>query len=367
MLKSRLSKKADVSPAFQYIFALVVGAIILIFFIRFAFQAEKTGKEVINAEVLHMLDASLQAFSVSTYSTDTLPKPPWPQIVNMKFGTKANCGKFTVTGQKFLVPIPRILFGPEEMKARQLQAWTNSWHFPFRISNIFYLVNDRSKYYLIYNANNQEFVRKISSYPPETATSEMDHLPKEFDVKYSDSEADPVAKLKTNDLVKVNYFDEKNEGVAEGLKGSRLTVSNYCKDENEPSYKCSGTVTFYKGDKQTGTSTFIGRELMFAAIMSDSIEVYDCQYGRALDELERMINLYITKAQMLKNKKSECEKKGKYTDIITMFINMKTNIQNLRINPGDTTSASALSNIAELVNNFNENDIGGYEDCEVLF
>ena len=171
-MKSRLNKKADVSPAFQYIFALVVGAIILIFFIRFAFQAEKSGTEVIKAEVLHMLDASLQAFSVSTYSTDNLPKPPWPQIVDMKVGTKANCGKFTVTGQKFLVPIPRIVFGPEEMKARQLQAWTNSWHFPFRITNMFYLVNDRSKYYLIYDANSQEFVRKISSYPPETAISE---------------------------------------------------------------------------------------------------------------------------------------------------------------------------------------------------
>jgi hypothetical protein len=366
MLKSRLNKKADVSPAFQYIFALIVGAIILIFFIRFAFKAEESGTQVIKAEVLHMLDASMQAFSVSTYSTDTLPKPPWPQIVDMKFGTKANCGKFTVTGQKFLVPIPRIVFGPEEMKARYLQAWTNSWHFPFRITNMFYLVNDRSKYYLIYDANNQEFVRKISSYPPETALSEMDHLPKAFDVKYSDSETDPAAKLKTNDLVKVNYF-KPISGVSKGLKGSSLIVSLDCEKEDEPSYKCSGTVTFYEGDKQTGTSTFIGRELMFAAIMSDSIEVYQCQYGRALDELERMVNLYISKAQMLKNKKQGCEEEGKYTSMITMFTNMETNIQRLRTNPDDSASASALSNIAELVNDFNENDIGGYEDCEVLF
>lgn len=366
MLKSKMNKKADVSPAFQYIFALIVGAIILIFFIRFAFKAEESGTQVIKAEVLHMLDASLQAFSVSTYSTDTLPKPPWPQIVDMKFGTKANCGKFTVTGQKFLVPIPRILFGPEEMKARQLQAWTNSWHFPFRVTNIFYLVNDRSKYYLVYDADNQEFVRKISSYPPETAISEMDHLPKEFDVKYSDSEADPVAKLKTNDLVKVNYF-KPISGVAEGLKGSSLIVSEDCKKEDDPSHKCFGTVTFYEGSKQTGVSTFIGIELMFAAIMADSIDVYECQYGSALDELERMTNLYITKAQMLKTKRQECEDKDKYTSIITMLTNMKTNIQNLRINPGDEASASALSTTAESISEFNEDDLGGYEDCEVLF
>lgn len=366
MLKSKLSKKADISPAFQYIFALIVGAIILIFFIKFAFKAEESGTEVIKAEVLHMLDASLQAFSVSTYSTDTLPKPPWPQLVDMKFGTKANCGKFTVTGQKFLVPIPRIVFGPEEMKARQLKAWTSSWYFPFRVTNIFYLVNDRSKYYLVYNSNNQEFVRKVSSYPPETAFSEMDHLPKNFDVKYVENELDPVAKLKANDLVKVNYFEEKT-GVAKGLKGSSIIASNYCNEEDEPSYKCSGTVTFYEGEKHTGTSTFIGRELMFAAIMADSIEVYDCQYGRALDELERMINLYISKAQLLKNKRQVCEDEVGYTSIINMLNNMKTNLQNLRTNPGDSSSASALSTTADLINSFNENDLGGYEYCEILF
>ncbi|MBM3199881.1 hypothetical protein FJZ53_03000 [Candidatus Woesearchaeota archaeon] len=366
MLKYRLSKKADVSPAFQYIFALIVGAIILIFFIKFAFKAESTGKEVIKAEVLHSLDASMQAFSVSVSSTDLLPSTPWPQLVDMKFGTGANCGKFTVTGQKFLVPIPRIVFGPEQMKARQLKAWTTSWYFPFRVTNIFYLVNDRSKYYLIFNANNQDFVKRISSTPPATAVFEMDHLPREFDVKYYDSEADAVAKLKINDMVKVNYFEEKN-GVSNGLKGSSLVVSNYCMDEDEPGYKCSGTVTFYEGNKLTGASTFIGRELMFAAVMADSIGVYQCQYGRALDEMERMINVYTAKAQRLATKRQECEYDGKYNSIIGMLNNMKGKIQVLKTNPGDSDTALQLSNLADLINEFNDNDLGGYEECEVLF
>ncbi len=364
MLKSKLNRKADVSPAFQYIFALIVGAMILIFFIRFAFQAEKTGKEVIKAEVLQMLDASLQAFSVSTSSTDVLPKPPWPQMVDMEFGTKANCGKFTVVGQKFLVPIPRIVFGPEEMKAKQLNAWSNSWHFPFRVTNLFYLVNDRSKYYLMYDANNQEFVRKISSYAPETAASEMDSLPKSFDVKYSDSETDPVNKRKTSDMVKVNYFIPKN-GVSEGLKGSSLKISADCEKEEEPSHNCFGTISFYQGSKQTGSSTFIGREMMFAAIMSDNIEVYDCQYGRALDELKRMTNLYISKAERLKTKRQDCE--DKYNGMINLLRTMKQNIDSIRTNPSDESLAAALSSNADSIDDFNENELGGYEYCEVLF
>ncbi|MCG2717684.1 MAG: hypothetical protein L6408_02465, partial [Nanoarchaeota archaeon] len=71
--KYKVNKKAQISPVFKYIFMLVVGTIILIFFIRFAMKTEETGTEVIKAEVLHALDAAMQAFSVSEYSSGVIP------------------------------------------------------------------------------------------------------------------------------------------------------------------------------------------------------------------------------------------------------------------------------------------------------
>lgn len=361
-MKSRLNKKA-ISSVFQYIFALVAGAIILIFFIQFAFKAEKSGGEVIKAEVLQMLDSSLQAFSISTYSSGVLPTPPWPQIVDMKFGTGANCGKFTVIGQKYFVSIERVLFGPSEMKAKQLQTWTVSWYFPFRVTNIFFLNNQGSKYYLIYNAENEEFVRSISSNPTETAAAEMEHLPKIFDVKYVNSETEPKSKLKTVDMVKVNYFKPIG-GVSQGLKGSYIQLEQSCQDEKEPSYNCFGTVQFYDGNKKTGSSTFIGRELMFGAIMADTIEEYECQYNRALNDLERMVNVYIAKAEKLEIKKREC--KEKYLFMINMLRDMKQRIEDLR-KSNDYQAAATLSSYAEKVKEYNEEELAGVEDCEMLF
>lgn len=356
-MKSKLHKKAQISPVFKYIFVLVAGAIILIFFIKLALQTEKGGTEVIKAEVLHMLDASLQALSVSTYSSGVIPTPPWPQTVHIKFGTEANCGKFTIEGQKYFVPVERIVFGPSEMKAKQLQAWTMSWHFPFRITNFFFLMNSKSKYYLIHNGN-EDFVRRISSYAPATSF-EIEHFPKNFDVKPVDSA--PASKPETLDMVKVNYFTTIN-GVLQGLKGSSIKASASCEDEEEQSYKCFGRVEFYDGSQKTGDSTFIGRELMFGAILADTVEEYECQYGKALDELERMTDLYITKAEKLKAKKQSCDK---YDFMIDRLSNMKANIETLRNNPSYDNAATLSSN-AEAIKEFND-EIAGDANCEMVF
>jgi len=362
MLKSKPNKKAQISPVFKYIFVLVAGAIILIFFIKFALKAETIGGEVIKAEVLHMLDSSLQAFSVSTHSSGVLPSPPWPQMIHMKFGTGANCGKFTIVGQKFFVPIERVLFGPSEMKTRQLQSWTLSWYFPFRTANVFFLNNQGSKYYLIFDDDNEAFVRSISSYSPATSAFEMDHFPKQFDVKPTSSDTEPKSKLKSMDMVKVNYF-KPISALPKGMKGSYIQAEESCEKEEEPSYNCFGTVTFYDGNRETGSSTFIGRELMFGAIMADTIEEYDCQYKRALSELERMIDLYITKAQKLDIKKQSCDK---YSVMVNKLEATKGNIAALRENPS-YDNAAVLSGDAESVKEFNEETLAGDVSCEMLF
>lgn len=375
MLKSKsatkLHKKAQVSPVFKYIFMLVVGAIILIFFLRFALRAESGGQEAIRVEVLHALDSSLQAFSISEYSSGQMPTPAWPQLVHMKFGTKANCGKFTIEGQKYFVPIERVLFGPEEMKTKQLQAWTLSWSFPFRVTNFFFLINpQRSKYYLIYDESNEKFLEFIRS-PPQGSTKarSIEHFPSSFQVKYyhdSKKEAEPILMLKTADLVKVNYFTRLGgtcpSSIAQGLKGSCIKYADACADEELSSdelYKCYGEVEFYDG----GTSTFIGREMMFGAIMAENYDVYKCQYDRALNELERFVNLYITKAEKLKLKRQACDE---YQNFITLLRNMKDHIGVLKtsINYDD---AEQLYRDADGIKNSNQYDLAGSEKCEMVF
>lgn len=361
MSKSKPSKKAELSSTFTYIFALVVGAIILVFFIRFAIQAEKGGTELVKAEVLQSLDSSLQAFSVSTYSTDVLPKPPWPQVISLRFGTKANCGKAMIEGQKYFAQIPRIIYGPEEMKGKQLQAWTISWHFPFRVANFFFLTNDRSLYYLMPGNDNKDFVRSISS-TQQAWEYKLERLPKELRVSYTETE--PSQKPAQADMIKINYFKPVSKA-PNNMKGAYIKMSNECKDENEPNYRCFGTAEFYDGSKNTGTTTFLGREMMFGAIMASTIEEYECQHKRALDELERMTDVYTGKAEKLKTKKAGCE--DKYQFMIERLNKMKQDISSLRTNPDSESMAAELSNDAKNIGEYNSDSLGGYQDCEILF
>lgn len=364
MLKSNTSqslhKKAQISPVFKYIFVLVAGSIILIFFIKFAIQAEKGGVELVKAEVIHLLDASLQAFSIAESSSSLIPNEPWPKELTLQFGKGANCGKLTVKGQTFFTQIERAVFAPSQIRTRQMQAWTMSWRFPFRITNVFYLTNLKSKYYLISDSSNQLFLRKISSYPPAAEAFEMDHFPKSFDVKMVGSEAEPSAKSKKMDLVKVNYFKSVS-GVGAGMEGSYIKASPECENEDEDAYKCYGTVNFFEGGT-TRTSTFIGREFMFGAILSDSYENYECQYHMALNELKRFTNLYATKAKKLQVKKSGCDR---YNSIITKFNTIESAIETLKSSP-TYANAGTLSSHADGLKLLNE-QIAGDSSCEMVF
>jgi len=375
-LLSKLSKKSQISPAFQYIFALVAGAILLIFFLKFAFQAESTGREVVKAEVLHLMDASLQAFSISGHGSDVIPKPPWPQRIHMKFGTGPNCGKFTIVGQKYFVSIPKVIFGPSEMKAIQLQAWTMSWSFPFRVTNFFYFINDRSSYSLVFDVSNQDRVRSISSSPPSAVAYDMPHFPEAFKIVPISSLTGLAAKSQTSDTVKVVYFAPMSfSGVPcsskdNCVKGSLIDASEACWDGDAPGYECYGTVDFYDGMTRRGSSAFIGREMMFGAILADTIEEYNCQLGLALNDLERMISVYADKAEKMKLKMKDCE--DSYNNANQLFLaKMSEDVgalkNDLAMMKADKAKVSSLSEKAMELYDFNKDTLGGYDYCETLF
>jgi hypothetical protein len=128
-------KKGMVSPIFKYIFVLVAGTLILFFFIRFAFLQKGSSESLGDVLAITNLNDNLEAFAISPNADTTIDMGT---SVDLKFNRAGICGTIAV-GDARPLRSNKIIFGPEEMSTRRIDAWTQTWIFPFKIGNFYYL------------------------------------------------------------------------------------------------------------------------------------------------------------------------------------------------------------------------------------
>ena len=100
--------------------------------------------------MIYNLDDQLNALSTSQKSNKPL---------NIKQELRFDCEN--LNSLDFTKSTEKIIFAPTILKDKQIQAWTLSWEFPFRIANLFYLSNENIKYLLIYDTNSFNYVTKL--------------------------------------------------------------------------------------------------------------------------------------------------------------------------------------------------------------
>jgi len=326
-------KKRGLSPIFQYILVAVIGGIILLFFIRFAYQSSSSFDTLNSVYIKNTLKDSLVALTVSESSSMIFPEHGWPEEVSFVIGEEATCGKISV-GESDFVPFSQIVYGPPVLNGKRMEVWTRSWEYPFEINNLFYVTNKNTKYFLVYNENNKRFVEELDSFASEIEP--MEHIPREFNVRavsYSNVDENYVSGFaKDSDFVKFVFFD-----VAPNIdRGTNVEVARVNVLDCQNDYDCKGSVFF--GTEERG---FYGRAMLYGVIFAGSLEQYDCNFDKAMNAIEVVSNLYVKKAELLCDK-TDCCYSG--------FVN---NVENLD-----------MENFAENVIDFN---YGDDEKCQNLF
>ncbi len=296
MLRFLKLRKGLAAPVFKYIFSLVVGAIILLFFVKFAMDMGKSKEEVSTTELGFMIDDSLNALMVSEDQSQPIPNEAWPSPVKMSFGKGPTCGKFSSGTYNF--DAKKVIFSPSKLEDNQILSWTQSWYYPFKVDNFFFLTNRRSKYYLVYPSDGDvaDFVKGIDSLTT-PAEHHYENFPKSFEVE-SISKDQVVARLSyasgRYDFVKFAFFKTNPPS---GFSG-RYVIIDYvdCEPDKEDD-ECHGSVDF-----PDDNSFFVGKPMLFGAVLAEDFDSYNCQLSRIYKRLSLMLNLYGEKANMLYTK-----------------------------------------------------------------
>ncbi len=268
-----MSKKAF-EMQFNWIFVLVAGAAILLFFTAVVVKQKSVSETSTKATVLKSIEAIITGSSVSTDTTNIIDIPN----SNIEVG----CGRVSVgaVSKQFQ---SLILYAPGLIKGDKIITQTLAFNAPYRATNLLFITSPQLRYIIIGNSNLAKEINK--SLPSE--------LKKEFYM------AKPEVKNSNNYKVRFVLFDDMIDFPKELAKmpDSDVTAVKVSGDIEK------GAIEFYQKESNSwlfkGRSSYLGKSSLIGAVYSDALDTYGCNMQNAFYRLGIVTKIYFERAKKL--------------------------------------------------------------------
>ncbi|MBS3145313.1 hypothetical protein J4414_00735 [Candidatus Woesearchaeota archaeon] len=328
--------KKGVEVVFVWIFVVIAGAVIIAFFVSFAFRHAETSTAVTDIRYLDTISSIITTFATSLEADKTINLPTKVEVLFHCDGILMESG-----GREYNRQIPNhIIFGTERLADDKILLWTVPWRLPYTITNLIYTSSPHVKYFLIYDSASRNFVNELASeIPSRFLTEPMDVRSLNIENIDKDSELRQYYKNKFVFFTTPQKVDEiKNMKTDSSIV--QIGKDNY------------GDITFYEETEKT--SKYIGNELIYGAIFTDDYDTYTCLLEKTMNKHSQITSLYAEKARLLLIKSvAQCS----YSQIKSTLDREKTLAQTL--------------NIPELYKNsqllIEENRLLDNQDCSLIF
>ena len=296
------SKQGFTTSMFKWIFAFIVGALFLIFFVNFAFQQQRTSGLVEDRELLFNLEDQLFALTASDVATKTID-------LHQDTTLRYDCA--SISHQSYRKTLPHLLFAPELLRDTELFAFTHPWKFPFHVGHIAYLADKHTKSLIIYDSTSLSLVESFT-------------LPTSFNIQLVDVANFNPSQLRSSfgpeDKLTLVFFTAppRVQQLMQQLNPQTLHIIVV-----DPS---TAEATIHTRT-DTITTFHLDEALLYGLIIAP--DHYACVHEKALERLQRITSLYNHKVDLLIAKTSNkpaCQDllyEGK--KLLTTFATLNTN------------------------------------------
>ena len=289
-----MEKKAAVEIQFNWIFVLVVGVIIFIFFTRITLKYQEVSESKIAISVLANID-TIATGAASSRDTDQIIDIP---NVDIRISSTENCYRTYKIGKNNRGLENVFIFSPQRIEGNKLIFWTLDWSVPYRVSNLVFLTSPLVKYVVV-----------GSSGLANEVYSNLDNglgVPISIEQRATPAEVATVPDL-NNYHVRFIFFGFDPDGVSvsqfEDMKDEDVTAIQILPDAT--TFDETGTLRFFekKGDVLRPvideTSYYLKKETMFGAIFSGDKNIYNCNMKAAFERLRFVSQLYQNRSILL--------------------------------------------------------------------
>ena len=307
-------KKGQVESQFNWIFVLVAGGVILLFFSMFIFRYKSVNDQKLQIKFYQDLDLQLSLSEVSTTTLNNISNVP---NKNLKFSCK---GLGTIGFNK------KIVFAPSTIKATKLGIYTYSFLAPFKVNNFVYVLSPNTKYVFITDRSDETYLdilttlgvarESMSRQSFATYSLSNGNSPGNLNAIANEEKKEKLSEYQSIRFVFINQnpsMDLINDDMDEYYKNSFVSVLHIdSANQNNPQ-----KLTFYDYDEKFDkmgsvgqSSYYFDQASLLGAVIVDNKNMYDCMVANAFNRLYYVADTHIQRIDKLSennNLRPECK------------------------------------------------------------
>ncbi|PIY59826.1 hypothetical protein COY95_05030, partial [Candidatus Woesearchaeota archaeon CG_4_10_14_0_8_um_filter_47_5] len=286
-LRFKRNRKGITSTIFNWIFVLIVGGILFIFFMNIAMRQKTISEEKTARTLLRDLKSIIIGSKVSTSSTNVLQLP--------KKKIEYDCQALHIGG--VARPVSKWpIFSPGEIEGRELIVWSEDWSVGYRIANFLYMSYPEVRY--VFVADNpgtdptDKFIKDLYTTMPEVFTKEL--LTSAQFQSIPDKNDKKVRFITGLDITSVPpALQKKKDGDVTGIK---------IVPHNPSMYRYHTATISFINKKGTSFIPFPGpvpdsyytleNASLYGAIFADDARQYECVMKNAFEEFGIITSVY---------------------------------------------------------------------------
>jgi len=271
------SKKGVISVQFNWVFILIAGVLILLFFGSLVLKGREVSDLAIAETILTNMQTIMTGAEVSVRTINPI-KIPDKEI-------RVSCDSIAVGKVSSPITKNKIVFALEAIKGRTLLAWALDWNAPYHVTNFLYFTTPNIKYIFINSGNAEEIYNMLPG-----------------GINKIIIEPDNIINIKdTGNYLRFVFFNQNPETVALSpslgkLPDNKVSAINVNENFNE--------IEFYKKSgakfKSAGNAIYLGNPMILGAMFSGNSRDYKCNVEKAFNKLNIVSQVYERRTNALK-------------------------------------------------------------------
>ncbi|PIZ51459.1 hypothetical protein COY27_03650 [Candidatus Woesearchaeota archaeon CG_4_10_14_0_2_um_filter_33_13] len=287
-----VKKKAQIAVTFNWVYILIAGAVILLFFIGIVVKQKSISEENLATDVVRVMESIFTGAGVSEKTKNFVDISGLADYT-LFFGCSEGVTEYGISGkgkpvQNNIDPI----FAPLELKDTVLVLWSLPYKLPFKVIDFTFVSSRKSKIYLM---GNTPFINEFIN-----ATSGFDNIEKINDV----SEIDPARnyQFKIVDFSGGQFISQGIPSALSDVDDNKVTAVVFTGQDQVDYYQKEGQM-WKKKNKLPVRIISLGGErdsARFATIFAGDDKTYVCSMGKAFLRLRYLLEVYQSKLTEMK-------------------------------------------------------------------
>ncbi|MFP4523774.1 MAG: hypothetical protein ACLFO2_00465 [Candidatus Woesearchaeota archaeon] len=251
--------RGQISLQFNWIFILIIGAVILAFFLTVINNQEKRADAEEATELVKTVDNVFTAISSNPDTVETFRLSD----ADIRFDCEPGLSQYYIQGAGPVDTKHQALFVPATVEGKEVTMWTQTWHAPFPVMVITHLASDRVTF-LFVNDTDTSIEEKL-----------YEEMPDEFDKHLlTEAQLEGVSEAGYDRYVIITTDDDLDvpTGIEDKAHVRVITSGNGQYPTGEVTFKHDGTEE--DGD-------YVTEPMLWGAIFTEDADTYDCTVAKA--------------------------------------------------------------------------------------